>query len=99
MLKDDTFLRGMILGFAVPILGFAVFYGLFQLLDLFADTLREGLRPQFRLRTSALIGIAMNALLMNRFHKRHETDSMRGLTLPTTLYVAAWLLIFGKSIL
>lgn len=99
MLKQDTFLRGLILGFVVPALGFALFYGFFQLLDVFADTLRQGLRPEFRLRTSALIGIALNALLMNRFHKRNETDSMRGLTVPTTLYVVGWLLLFGKTIL
>ena len=91
MLDKNSIAHGLLFGILFPILGFAIAYGLFELLDLIWAASQEGLRPFFRERTSALLGIATNAYLLNRFQKNRQDNSVRGLVLITLALVAGWI--------
>ena len=52
----------------------------------------------FRRRTFAIVAIGLNSIPMNIAFKRKQTDTMRGIVIPTFVYVAAWLYVFGDYI-
>jgi hypothetical protein len=99
MFDKNTIPNGLIIGILVPIIGFVVMYGLFTGLENIGIMDDAGFRTQFKIRTTALIGIACNAYMLNKFQSRRATDSMRGITIATFIYVIIWLAIFGKTIL
>ncbi|RMG82796.1 MAG: hypothetical protein D6714_10795 [Bacteroidetes bacterium] len=99
MFDKNDIKAGLALGIVVPLVGFAVLYGLFSALGSMGIMSEEGLSPNFRLRTTAILAIALNAWVLNKFQARRATNSMRGVMIPTFVYVAAWLIFFAKNIL
>lgn len=99
MFDKNTIPAGLILGILVPLICFPLLYGIFtgmEHMNFMDDT---GFRANFKLRTSSLVAIGCNAFLLNKFDKRKATQSMRGVVLPTVVFVAIWVIIFGKTIL
>jgi len=98
MFDRNAFSVGLIIGILLPLIGFPIFYGLFhglESLDFMSDT---GFRPFLKERTAAIIAIALNAIVLNIYNKKKYTETMRGVVIPTFVYVLAWILIFGKTI-
>lgn len=98
MFNKNSISAGLILGIVIPLLAFPLFYGLFTGMESMSWMSDEGFRPQFKLRTTAILAIAMNAIALNKFQKKRFDESMRGVVFPTFIYVVIWVLVFGKTI-
>jgi hypothetical protein len=98
MLNRNQLSTGLLIGIIVPLIGFGIIYGLFQLLDAAGVMSDSGFSPRFRERTAALVAIALNAVALNRYQKMRFTETMRGIVVPTAVYVVIWLFVFRESI-
>ncbi|MBR9919395.1 MAG: hypothetical protein GYB31_01055 [Bacteroidetes bacterium] len=99
MFKKNSFINGLILGILVPVIAYGILYFIFEMLENAGVMSAEGFRPQFRERTTGIVAIAFNAILMNVFQKRRFTDSMRGVVLPTFVFVAIWMYLYLGTLL
>jgi hypothetical protein len=99
MFDKNTIPNGLIIGIMVPLIGFPLMYGLFTGLESIGIMDDAGFRPQFKIRTTAIIAIAINAYILNKFQAKRATDSMRGVTIATFIYVIVWMAVFAKTIL
>ncbi len=97
--KDPGFRRGLLLGLLIPLLVFALLNGLYYLLDQAELVSNAHFRPNFRLRTTALLGIAADALLLNRFKGRRQLPILRGVVVAISFYVLLWVIFFLKTVL
>ncbi len=98
MLEKNSLSLGILAGILLPLLGFAVFYGIFELLEIISKTSSVGFRPQFRERTCAILGIALNAIALNFYSKRRCDKTVRGVVVLTTVWILVWLVVFGKYV-
>lgn len=99
MFNKNSFVTGLILGLFIPLAVSGGLFLLFKILDQMNIMSVTGFRPLFRERTITLIGIVANALVINRFNKQCFTESMRGVSVATFVYVFIWVLVFWKMIL
>ncbi|MBK6621254.1 MAG: hypothetical protein IPH04_10845 [Saprospirales bacterium] len=99
MFNKNSFVTGLILGLFIPLAVSGGLFLLFKILDQMNIMSVTGFRPLFRERTITLIGIVANALVINRFNKQRFTESMRGVSVATFVYVFIWVLVFWKMIL
>lgn len=99
MFNKNALVHGLLIGLLAPLVVAGVLFLLFKGLDQLDIMNATGFRPLFRERTITLVGIAANALVINRFNKKRFTESMRGVSLATIAYVVVWLLVFWKTIL
>ncbi len=97
--RDPTFKKGLLQGIFLPLLIFALLNGLYHLLEQAGWVSSQHFRPNFRLRTTALIGIAANAYLLNRFKGRRGMPAIRAIALITFVYVALWMAFFAKDVM
>jgi hypothetical protein len=98
MKNKNTIVFGLLIGFLLPLAGTILFYGIFELLESLDSMSDTGFRPMFRQRTASIVGIAMNAFLINHFSKQRYHQTVRGVVLSTTLLIILWLILFGKYI-
>ncbi len=98
MFDKNSFSLGLLVAILLPILAFGIFYGIFEGLESLGWVSTQGFRPMFRERTLSILAIGMNALALQFYQKRRATETMRGIVIPTTIWVAAWIWIFGKYI-
>lgn len=89
---------GLSLGILIPAVGFGLLYGIFYLLDQAGLLDNLSLSPDFRLRTTAIVAIALNAIPMNKFQQYRSTQTMRGILIATGIFVLAWLYYFKDSL-
>ena len=99
MFERDKFISGLILGILIPLIGFPILYGLFTGLEHLAFASDDGFRPLFKERTSGIVAIACNAIALNFFQKRRFDQTMRGIVISTSIYIAIWLYFFGEMIM
>ena len=99
MLKNNSFIVGLIWGIFVPLVSYIVLTAIMQGLESFRNEVEGQLFSEgFRRRTFAIVAIGLNSIPMNIAFKRKQTDTMRGIVIPTFVYVAAWLYVFGDYI-
>jgi hypothetical protein len=98
MFDKNSFSLGLLTAIVLPLLAFGVFYGIFEGLDALGWVSTKGFRPMFRERTLSILAIGMNALALQFYQKRRATETMRGIVIPTTVWVVVWIWIFGKYI-
>lgn len=98
MFEKNSLVLGIALGIIVPVLGFGIFYGIYELLESVGWVSSGGFRPMFRERTCAILAIAGNAVLLNFYQKRYLQNTVRGLVITITLLVVAWVVVFGKYV-
>ncbi len=98
LLKRDSILSGILVGALIPFAGYAIFLMIFEQLENWGVMNPEGMSPNFRLRTSLLLGICLNIIPMQFYRKQYFYQSMRGLVFPTLAYVALWLVLFGPQL-
>ena len=99
MLKRNSFIEGLVWGIFVPLVSYIILTALMQGLDSLRNEIDGQLFSEgFRRRTFAIVAIGLNSIPMNIAFKRRQTDTMRGIVIPTFVYVATWLYIFGYYI-
>ncbi|MCB0661988.1 MAG: hypothetical protein KDC24_04570 [Saprospiraceae bacterium] len=100
MFKKNSIVSGLLVGIILPIVAFALMYGLFEWIESMGAGKENTLfSKDFRLRTLGIVSIGLNAFPMNIAFKKKQTQTMRGIVIPTFIFVVAWLLYFGKSVL
>ncbi|MCB9284505.1 MAG: hypothetical protein H6563_10560 [Lewinellaceae bacterium] len=99
MFNRNSISHGLLIGLLIPLVISAGLFFLFKGLDQLNIASSIGFRPLFRERTITLVGITCNAFVINRFNKKRFTESMRGVSIATLVYVVTWLIVFGKTIL
>ena len=98
--KKNNIGLGLAFGFITPAASFLILMALFSVLDesgMFDDVV--SMSKMFRERTLSIVSIAINALFMRRYDKWRCTQTMRGIVLPTFLYVVAWIIYFKDIII
>jgi len=99
MFDKNSFSLGLLIAIALPLLAIGIFYGIFEGLEALGWVSTEGFRPMFRERTLSILAIGMNALALQFYQKRKATETMRGIVIPTTVWVVVWIFVFGRYIL
>lgn len=90
--EKDHMWRGVLFGIVFPVLGAFTFYYIFMG---FGNENQSGsLSAAFRMRTSALLGIACNLLVLNYFRRRYMNNAIRGLVVTTLVLAVIWALYF-----
>ena len=99
MFKENSFINGLIVGFLLPIAAYVVLTALMQGLDSVMGNADDPMFSSgFRRRTFALVAFGLNAIPMNLAFKKKQTDTMRGIVIPTSIFIALWLWYFGGYI-
>ena len=99
MIEKNSFPIGLMIGIFLPIIGYFIFFGIFEGLESLGWMSDSGFRPKFRERTVGIIAIALNAIALNYYQKRYYNNSVRGLVIMIVLYVGLWLYLFGQYVL
>ena len=94
--KNET-KSGFLLGVLLPTLGFALLLLIFKLLENSGYASQDGFAPNFRLRTTTLLALCLNALPMRSFYAKRFSDAMYGLGAATILLAAVWVLVFQEQ--
>ncbi|HMN90716.1 MAG TPA: hypothetical protein PKD70_01360 [Saprospiraceae bacterium] len=89
---------GLLIGAALPFVGYAILLMVYDQLDAIGWTSRTGLSDNFRQRTLGVIAICLNLIPLNYFQRRRNFESVRGIAIMTVLYAIGWVLYFGKTI-
>ncbi len=94
-MERDSLMTGFVVGCIVPVLGYMIFNGVFDMLTQagFMEEVSIGSASQ-RLRTLSLLGICSNLLPFNYFKNQRADNSMRGIIFPTLIYIGFWLYTF-----
>lgn len=98
MLDRNSIPIGLIIGFLLPTLGYLLLIAVFMGLDALELTNNLGFSENFRTRTLGIVAICLNIFPLNFFQKRRATQSMRGVVIATSVFVIAWLAVYGKSV-
>lgn len=99
MLEKNSLPFGLLMALVVPAVVFGVLYGLFEILEMLDLVSDSGFRPKFRERTTSIIAIGSNAILLNSFSGKKLFETVRGIVISTVLLVGLWLFVFGKYVL
>jgi hypothetical protein len=100
LMKKDSFVMGLLLGLAVPV----VVYGLLRLLYALMDSLGVfsdvGFAEDFRTRTLMLFAICANIIASRFFLKsQYHSETIRGMLFASMLLVLVWFVKFGVKML
>lgn len=98
MFEKNSLPYGMALALIIPLLAYGILYGLFELLEILGWVSDSGFRPMFRERTTSILAIGANAIMLNSFQKKHLFNTMRGIVISTVILVALWVFLFGKYV-
>lgn len=98
-MEKDKIIIGLILGFLLPVVGYAILLEIYDQLGSNGLISDEGLSRTFRDRTIALLAICFNLIPFSYFNKNRMHNGMRGLVFPTVVFVIIWVFYFRKSIL
>jgi len=99
MLNQDKFSIGIIAATLLPIIAYFALTIIFNGLEEGGIASTEGFSPYFRERTSGIVAIGANAILMNYFNKQRHRHSIRGVVLPTFIYIGFWVYYFKDIVL
>jgi len=98
MFNRNHILTGLIPGILLPLCLYALLYAGFGLLETEGAASGKGLSANFRIRTLAIVALAINVLLIQMFKKRRWEDAMRGVVVATGLLAMIWLIKFGPGL-
>ena len=93
MLNKDNVWIGLLVGLAVPFAAYGIFIMVFEQLDA-ADITQGGMANDYRARMIGLLSIAANIIPINIYRRKYMDNSMRGIVLATSAYIALWLYIY-----
>ncbi len=99
MLNRNDIRAGLIFGFLLPIMTFALLYQVFSILEMKGAASSAGFSPNFRERTLAIVAIAFNLIPLNIFRRRRWDLSMRGVVIATGVLAIIWVIKFAMLLL
>jgi hypothetical protein len=99
MLNRNELWAGLLLGVLFPAVGFLLFYNLFNLLEIKGLASGKGFSSDFRIRTLAIVSIALNLIPLNVYRRRRWEAAMRGVVVATAVMAFAWVFVFGIRLL
>lgn len=98
MLEKDSLILGILLGLAVPFVGYAIFLMIFEQIAA-SEWLSSDTRTiSFRARTIAVLAICLNIIPFRIYQKKWYQTTMRGVMIATLFYVGFWLFKFSADI-
>jgi hypothetical protein len=97
--RRNSFWLGFGIGILVPGIIYAILLTIYQLLDTMGVLSDIGFAEDFRVRTLALFAICSNLILMQRYQKAHQSETIRGILMASMLLVGIWFWVFGLKIL
>ncbi|MFZ1703262.1 MAG: hypothetical protein WAT79_02890 [Saprospiraceae bacterium] len=98
-MQKDSFIMGFVLGAICPVLGYMLIDFIFQLLTHYG--LMEAVSVSTsgrRFRTVLLFSICCNLIPFQWSKKNRWDDTLRGIVIPTLIYVGFWLFKFYTEI-
>lgn len=88
---------GLLLGLALPLVGYALLLTIFEQLEMTGILSREGFSPKFRERTLSIVAICINVFVLNYYmRRRFFMQTMRGIVIATVICVGIWVVNFWK---
>ncbi len=90
----NNIITGLILGLLIPLTGYWLIKGGFELLTQIGAFDPTGFSESWRARTISLLAICLNIIPFNLYRRRRFDESMRGLIFPTVLFVGIWVFWF-----
>lgn len=97
--RYDKVWVGVCAGTLLPIVVFLLLYVVFSELSQLGIISEEGFSPGFRLRTISLVGIGSNVVLVRYFQNRYAYHAVRGLVIPTFVYIIGWIIYYLNILL
>ena len=98
MFTNNKIWVGALTGLLIPFVGYALLLTIFDQLEASSLVSQDGFTSNFRQRTLTIIAICLNLIPLNIYNRRNMIKSIRGLVFPTTAYVVAWVIYFGRYI-
>jgi hypothetical protein len=98
MFKRNHIMAGLVPGLLLPLAIYALLYAAFGLLESKGAASGDGLATNFRVRTLAIVALAINIWLIQTFKKRRWEDAMRGVVVATGILALIWLICFGPGL-
>ncbi len=99
MSRNNSIWLGLLIGLALPALGYPVLLFLYEQLEEAGIVSSSGFSGDFRQRTVAILALCLNLLPLRRFQGQRATRSIRGLVLATLLLGVLWFIYFNDSFL
>ena len=99
LFSRNNFWIGLAVGICLPVMAYGVLLTLSDFVDESLLSADVSISRGFRERTLSLIAICCNLLPFHLFNRRYADQSMRGMILPTVLYVGVWFWMFGRHLI
>lgn len=96
---DKQLLIGLAIGTLLPFVGYAIILEIYNQLTAGGLMNSTGFSQTFRQRTIALLAICTNLVPFIYFNRKGHFNGMRGVVIPTVVYVLVWVVYFRESIL
>lgn len=93
-MKNDM-IKAILIGLIIPFVSYAIFLMIFDGLE-DAGISQGSSIPMFRQRTSGLLAITANLIPLHYFKKKNSYSGMRGIVIPTFLYIGLWFYFFSS---
>ena len=98
MINKDSLILGILLGLAVPFVGYAVILMIFEQIGASEWLNSEARTITFRARTIAVLAICLNIIPFRFYQKQRYEASMRGVIVATMIYVGLWMFKFASHL-
>jgi len=93
-MSKNNFITGFIIAIILPLVSFYFWQLLIETLGNSSTGEGMGFSPTWRTRTVYLLAICTNLIPFQIFSKRKALNSMRGISVPTIIYVFMWIYHF-----
>lgn len=97
--RYDKLIVGALAGTLVPMLTFAILYIIFDELSQLEIISDAGFSEDFRIRTISLVSIGANVILVRYFQNRYAHNAVRGVVIPTFVFIITWIFYFSSILL
>ncbi len=98
MINKDALILGILLGLAVPFVGYAIILMIFEQIGASEWLNSEARTITFRTRTIAVLAICLNIIPFRFYQKQRYEASMRGVIVATMIYVGLWMFKFSSHL-
>ncbi len=99
MLNRNLLMTGMVVGILLPLTTFVLLYQVFNLLEVKGAASSSGLSPNFRMRTLAILAIAINLIPLNIYRRKRWELAIRGVVIATSVLAISWVIYFGPGLM
>lgn len=97
--KSDNVFTGILWGILLPSIAFGVLSWIWYELAEMDVLYDEDFSPGFRTRTLGLLSIGANLILIRYFQNRYAHQTVRGILIPTFIFVIFWVIYFARIFL